>query len=399
MVTRLYRLFKAKTAELCAPRSCTVSRATWLRLGSVFGPLFLVVVLMRLLQYSITVRAGVPPLSLILVSAALTPLLLFLTSVAVYVWCRARWPGVQPVWHFLAVSTLTVGLTIGASMLVPPPTTEWLTLSAFEAIRWDVLLLLLLALSFLFLLERTRGRVRLISLIILYALTPPLMFLPAGTFGYFVSTGSPADVTLLKYFLVNFPDLAKVIASELYGLRVLLPFLPVLILLPPLLLLRIRPIRRWAYATPSPPEAGTPWHVLLGAIPFVLVLVLLPQTSLPEAYPPSSYVSVLGVDAVTGSSQARSVVQETTPPFDTQGLHLTATDSTRRMNVVMIILESIRARSTTLFDPSLDTTPFLDTLDHRGPARRHPRPWPPGAAQTPGLSLGFLHTRHAGLRT
>ena len=119
----------------------------------------------------------------------------------------------------------------------------------------------------------------------------------------------PADVTLLKYFLVNFSDVAQIIASELYGLRVLLLFLPVLILLPPLLLLRIRPVRRWAYEATAPPEAGMPWHVLLGAVPLVLLLVLLPQTALPDAYPPSSYVSVLGADAVTGSSHTRPVTQ------------------------------------------------------------------------------------------
>ncbi len=127
MLTKLYRVCKTKskavTTGLRAPQGCTVSRATWLRLGSVFGPLLLLVVLMRLLQYSITVRVGVPPLGLILVSAALTPLLLFLTSVGVYIWCRARWPSVQPVWHFFTVSSLTVGLTIGASILFAPPTT------------------------------------------------------------------------------------------------------------------------------------------------------------------------------------------------------------------------------------------------------------------------------------
>ena len=350
---------------LRVPQGCAVSRTTWLRLGVVFGPLFLMVVLMRLVQYSITVRTDVPPLGLILLSAALTPLLLLLASIAVYAWLRTRWPQAPPVWHFLTASLLTVTLLVTTSVLAPPWVTEWITLRAFEAIRWDVLLLLLLALVFLFLLEGFQGWKRTACLVILYALTPLLMFLPAGSFIYFVSTGSPADLTLLKYFLLHLPDLTSIVSSELHGLRVLLLFTPLLILLPPLLLLRFRVVRRWAYAPTEQHPTGRPWHVLLGALPVILLLAALPPTSLPEAYPPSIYVNVmqeLGVARPSNPVTARYVHEEMTPPFDTQGLRLAATDSTRRMNVVLILLESMRARSVTPYNPSLGTTPFLDSL-------------------------------------
>ena len=363
MFAKLYRAFKTKAPapELRGPKTEAVSRATWLRLTTVFGPLILLVPMLRLLQYSITVRPEVPPLGLILASAALMPLLLLLTTIGIYVWLCARRPRRQPVWHFMVVSLLAVVLMVGTAVLAPSETTEWLSSGAFEAIRWDLLPLLLMALAFLFLLEWTRGWIRIASLVALYALAPPLMFLPATAFAYFTSTGSPADVTLLKYFLLHIPELIGIIFSEMRGVRTLLTFLPLLILLLPLLPLRLRAVRRWAYASSPQKAAGTPWHVLGGAFPVLLLLTLPPPTTLPEVYPPSPYVSFMqGLVTSLGQPPVQHVNLE--PPFDTRGLHLVATDSTRRMNVVMIFMESTRARSTTPYNPSLDTTPFLDTL-------------------------------------
>lgn len=370
MFAMLYRALKTKAtalaAALRAPQAETVSRATWLRLASIFGPLLLLVPMMRLLQYSITVRPGVPSLGLIMVSAALAPLCVLLISAGIYVWLRARDPRRQPAWHFVIVSVWAVALAIGAAVLAPSGTTEWLSASAFEAIRWDVFSLLLLALVFCFLIERTRGWIRFASLVALYTLAPPLMFLPASAFAYFVTTGSPADVTLLKYFLLHIPDLAAIISSELRGVRVVLSFLPLLILLLPLLPLRLRIVRRWAYASSSQKTTGTTWHVLAGALPALLLLALPPHASLPEVYPPSPYVSfVQGLAEKTPLGHTPVQHASIEPSFDTQGLHLVATDSTRRLNVVLMIMESTRARSTTPYNPTLDTTPFLDALARR----------------------------------
>jgi len=363
MFAKLYQAFKTKAPAPELRKTEAVSRATWLRLASVFGPLMLLVPVLRLLQYSITVRPEVPPLGLILASAALMPLLLLLTTIGIYVWLRARRPRQQPVWHFMVVSLLAVVLLVGAAVLAPSETTEWLSSSAFEAIRWDLLPLLLMALAFLFLLEWTRGWIRIASLVALYALAPPLMFLPATAFAYFISTGSAADVTLLKYVLLHLPELIGIISTEMRGIRTLLTLLPLLILLLPLLPLRLRAVRRWAYASSPQKAAGTPWHVLGGAFPVLLLLTLAPPTHLPEVYPPSPYVSFMeGLVEKTSLGQPPVEHVNLEPPFDTRGLHLVATDSTRRMNVVMIFMESIRARSTTPYNPSLDTTPFLDTL-------------------------------------
>ncbi len=53
------------------------------------------------------------------------------------------------------------------------------------------------------------------------------------------------------------------------------------------------------------------------------------------------------------------------PIFDTERLRLVPVADARRMNVVLLILESTRARSVTPYDPALDTTPFLDSLARR----------------------------------
>ena len=131
-------------------------------------------------------------------------------------------------------------------------------------------------------------------------------------------------------------------------------------------------MRRWAYASSPEKTAGTPWQVLLGTLPLLLLLALPPQTSLPEVFPPSPYVNFMqGLVEKTPFGVPPIELANREPPFDTRGLQLIATDSTRRMNVVMIFMESTRARSTTPYNPSLDTTPFLDTLARQALVAEH----------------------------
>ncbi len=351
-------------------RPGAVSRQTWLRLVLLFGPLVLLVALMRLLEYTYLTRAGAQaPGLLVASSAALTPFVLLLASLGFYGWLRMRWPRLRPVGHFVLVSLATALLMVAAWALMPPWTSEWLSSGAFEAIRWDVLLLLLVALSFLFLLERTRGWPRLLSLAVLYVLVSVLMLLPAVALGYRLSTGTPMEGTLLKYFLFHISDLAGVVSGEVRGLNALLLLLPLLILLLPTLLLRLPPVRRWATPPAAEAPAGTPWHVLWGALPVLLLLTLPPRVALPNAFEASSYTGMVGgmvQDASAEAAYVEDVPPDSTPPFDTRALRFAATDSTRRMNVVLVIMESTRAASTTPYQPDLDTTPFLDSLARHG---------------------------------
>ncbi len=349
------------------PERRGVSRETTLQLALLFGPLVLMVALMRLLQYSFLLHAGVSAPGQVLAAAAPAPLLALLGILGVYAALRrVGRPGLRPGGRLALTSLAAALLLTTAAVLAPPAAAEWLSLPAFEVIRWDLLVLLLVALAFLFLLEGTRGWLRRLSLAVLCVLVMMLMLVPAITFGYFFSTGLPADGTLMKYFFLNFPDLVSIASSEIRGAKVLLLLLPLLLPLLPTLLLRLPAVRRWA-AAPAP--AALPWHALGGALPVLLLLALTPRADLSEAYRVSSYVGLAEGMARNVSAETADEAllwDEAPPPFDTQALRFVPTDSTRRMNVVLIILESTRARSLTPYTPRLDTTPFLDSLARRG---------------------------------
>ena len=101
----------------------------------------------------------------------------------------------------------------------------------------------------------------------------------------------------------------------------------------------------------------------------LLVLLLLPVTApRPAMHRATSYGPLLHsliLDAHWDAPPTQAGLGDAAPAFDTRSLRLVPTDSTRRMNVVFVVLEAVRARSTTPYDTTLATTPFLDALARR----------------------------------
>ncbi|MDQ3863635.1 MAG: sulfatase-like hydrolase/transferase [Actinomycetota bacterium] len=61
-------------------------------------------------------------------------------------------------------------------------------------------------------------------------------------------------------------------------------------------------------------------------------------------------------------AKIRDLVANATPMRTPEGTHLQRTPKTEKKNIVLIHLESARARSTTPYNKDLDTTPYLDKL-------------------------------------
>ena len=343
-----------------------VSRPTRLRLYLLLIPLALQVILVRLSEYWITNWPHLQArLSTLLWANALAP---FLLGVAGYLALRRRWPRVLPLAHWLLAAIVTVTLLCVSAHVLPEHMRRWWMPGAFELMRWDLLFILILALASVGLLEHLRGRWHRASLVALHLVTLGLMLFSALEFSYFLSTGALGDWELILHGLRNAWELAPLLASEISTAKLLLLAAPFfLVLLPPWLEKQIstlgaRPQRRaWA----RHPRRRMRWQGVLSLSPLVLVVLLVPRQPLAIDYLDSSFFSLVQHLVASPTEAALDGVDLSEAPFALDHLRLVATDSTRQMNIVVILLESVRYRSTTLGDSTLPTTPFLASLAER----------------------------------
>jgi arylsulfatase A-like enzyme len=166
------------------------------------------------------------------------------------------------------------------------------------------------------------------------------------------SLGVPGLYYPLMDFLSNAAGIAPLLAGELTSGGWVLFAAPVAIACAPLL-------------ARAPDDTGI--EAANGAwllLPSVALLVALPLGA--GVSHVQSAAGRFAVSAWDGLRVAPEVPYA--PPFDATGLALesTTTATTDRPNVIVILLESVRARSTTPYNPGLTTTPFLDSLARTG---------------------------------
>ncbi len=342
-------------------------RSAGLRVALLFGPLIMLVVLLRLLEYSILTNETFRDPGLIVWQNGPLLLLMLLLPLPYLVWARRQWPRVAKGWLAAGGVLLAALLLFAASLGAPWWMATWLKRPAFELVRWDVLFLLGAALVFWLLLARAHGWAGRLVTAALYGFVPGMMLLAVFEYSYFVTTGLPGDGELIEYFARHFAELMPLIASEVAGIKAVLLALPLVLMVASLLVMRLPVARRWVQAAPA---ASLPLRQTLGAaLPVLLVLLLLPSAPLPDDRDaPRPYAGLLAemLPAVFQHSAAMAApAGRHLAPFDARAARLVATDSTRRMNIVVILLESARPRSLTPYNPSLDTTPFLDSLAKR----------------------------------
>ncbi len=340
-------------------------RRTRLRVLLLMGPLALLVATLRLAAYSILRVPGTPPVADVMWHNAPLPFLIVLIGGAFFAWTQTAWPKLHPAGRTAAALALTAALLGAAAFAAPWWMTAWLTWEAFEFVRWDLLLLAAVTLTSVMLIDGLRGAWRRIALAGLHGLALALALLLTIEFGYFVAVGSPGGWPVLRYFAVHLRDVLPVLASELHGGRWALLLLPLALVLAPTGIEKIASVRRWlAAAPPDTPRLQPLW----AALPLLLVLALTPRAALDFAQPGSFYVEVMREALFDPAMEAEALgrlAHPAEPIFDAYDLRLGATDSTRLLNVVIVVLESVRRRSTTPYEPTLDTTPFLDSLARR----------------------------------
>ena len=190
-----------------------------------------------------------------------------------------------------------------------------------------------------------------------------LCILAGFDFAYESATGQPPNAAVLYFSLASWHDLLPLAAAEatparLFGIvgGALVP-------------------AAWYYALSRRPPAwpATPRgerRALLAAVIGTLALFL-PVVStgiVPlERHAEGTFIAFARTMASPEAREANRRVQEQfessgRPRWHSADIELEATPRTRALNVVIVMLESVRAVSTTPYNPSLRTTPFLGAL-------------------------------------
>lgn len=347
-------LFYSETA------SPVFSPAAMRRVAVLFGPALFLVTFLRLLQLSLIGTAGRMPLDTLLLGLAPPPFFISVLALLLGALARKTWPRIRLVWIVSGTILLGGVLFTIAAHTIPPWLSDWLSARAFEVVRWDALALLLFGFISLVALAHLRGWLRGLYLAVMHGLVGLLLILPIVEVGCIWALGAAPDWSMLAYSMQHLSELAPVLGSEATPGLVVLLLLPLLITLLPFLLERAL----WQRRGTLPRKSGRPvWYQALTVAPLLLAVALPSSTTLPPTTRTISYAGMAhSMMESLATDEGLDNLADTDLPFDAAHSYLAETDSTRRMNVVVILLESFRSRSVTPYTPSLATTPFLDAL-------------------------------------
>lgn len=230
----------------------------------------------------------------------------------------------------------------------------------------DVLMLSLWAVFWAWALHASRGRLRGLLAGVLQATTALIMLFLVVEHAFYLVTGSLLDWNLLRYTAEHLERLKGVISSEMGTASWLGLAGAVIVALLPALLLRgldrapaTRPplTRRAAVVTGVTLLAI--WGAHLGLRTHKLPSGLQPL----RANPLTEHVAD-GVLDLLGGDNAGAGGRRALHPLEP--LVVVRGQDTRPYNVVLIVLESVRANVLTPYNPTLQTTPFLARLAGRG---------------------------------
>jgi len=203
-----------------------------------------------------------------------------------------------------------------------------------------------------------RGIVHLLQLLVLL-----LCAVVGIDLAYQLATGQPGSLRVLLFAVLNAKELAPLVASETTPFRVLAIAGGILV------------AAAWAWrqrALASTPLIGEPRAFLGGAVALALSLAILLPTPAHGVLPLLRHtegtlitLAMTAAPTLTHDVQVK-VAQEFErthkPRWHSAHMALKETDKTNRRNVVIVMLESVRAESTTLHTPALQTMPFLWNL-------------------------------------
>jgi arylsulfatase A-like enzyme len=268
-----------------------------------------------------------------------------------------------------------------AALTLGTKTHKWLAMNAEQGATdllavqaLDVLWMAAMWLGTTLLLHRRTRWAATVAAVIAHVVAGVWGLLVGAEHGYFLGTGAVGDGYMVWELLTRWSEVNAVVASELTAVRiagVAAPLSYAWVLLP-LLLWRRGPRTSWPSATRAE-WRQTPfrWWLAAMAVPSVVAAAFL-------GVEPHDSTAFLGRNAiVSGVSELALVMWEegddssvfgAVEPLDP--IILTRTKA-RARNALVITLESVSAKGTSLYDPapygaSARTTPFLESLAKKG---------------------------------
>ncbi len=180
-----------------------------------------------------------------------------------------------------------------------------------------------------------------------------------AAFNFYLVTGSSLDFALIHYAFAQNDETWSLARDST----------PVLVLIAPVLFLivAVRMLVRKLKGAPQPPLTKRHARVALVALPLGLLLAALSVLG-PLREPDVTFArSALVHVGITLTEELRVGVNDNAPlRFRPQQLTLRPRQDTPQRNIVVIILESTRAKSVTPYAPELQTTPYLKQLTEQG---------------------------------
>jgi lipoteichoic acid synthase len=232
-------------------------------------------------------------------------------------------------------------------------------LGFLDQVRSDVLFSLGYAALWVGVFAAVRGGVpRLIALILFHVSAMVVVALTTCAHFFFQSTGSTLDLGFVIVSISSFGEIEGAIASETTTLNWLLVSGALLYgVAGPAVMTRFI-LGIWHVPAES---AGRPWTAptIVGLAALILFsLSLLPSaTGAGNAFSRDAIANMIVSELLTPEIDAKLAAEDL--PTHTR---LVPTPQTTKRNVVLIFLESTRARSTTPYNKDIDTTPFLNEL-------------------------------------
>ncbi len=204
----------------------------------------------------------------------------------------------------------------------------------------------------------SQGPWRVLTRVLLHLVTLLATALVFIEHGFWLTTGTLLDPYTLGYGLEHIGALGKVYLSEM-GITVWLGFAALLAVhwLP------VRAVRRGPLLRVSNPLVPVAALLVLPACMCVAALAL---DVAPPVEPLSDNVVVEFAAEALAPGDAEAVSSYAPPIAIELGVGPRALPEGPPPNVIIIVMESLRARSTSLHDETLRTTPFLDALAARG---------------------------------
>src|SRR5215218_8329550 len=232
-------------------------------------------------------------------------------------------------------------------------------LGFLDQVRSDILFNLGYAALWIGLFAVVRGGVgRRVLLVLFHLSAVVIVALTTSVHVFFEKTGSMMGFSFLLNSLSSLGDVWKVITSETTLMHwIVVPVALVYGTVGPAVITRLV-THGWHLPTRGAPRASTNPLIACAAALSLLSLSLLPSvTGAGNAFSRDAVVNMVVGELAKPEIDTKLAVGSL--PTDT---HFAQTPETNRRNVVIVFLESTRARSTTAYDEDLNTTPFLAAL-------------------------------------